>query len=141
MLRSTNNAAPEQLMRKPLALALVATLTSAIPVAARETGLSAEWTIDVNTVRAVRGDPIELGADGGMIGDRVLIDMHRSSDNATATLTLRCAAQRYSITTSGNQPVRHDAPVSDWPIAATLLTTYCARIDTLPSADKLYPII
>ncbi|MDZ4867068.1 MAG: hypothetical protein SGI91_07095 [Alphaproteobacteria bacterium] len=116
------------------ALALSGTLLGAASAfAANPTG--AEWSIDYSSIRVLRLNPMVIG--GGMSGDRVMIDIHRESDNVKGTLSISCVSDEYSLWTAESLLLASTRPLSDWPLAAQLAANYCVQVDHLPEAGNL----
>lgn len=122
-----------------LAIAVSAVVFGATPVAAQDWPVMHDfgWSVDFQSARVLRGNPIERN----QIGDRVIFDIWRSGDDSVGTLTLNCYLQRYSVRFVGQYPLSEDAPVSDSPFTTLLASEYCARIDGLPEAPRLIPVI
>jgi hypothetical protein len=119
----------------------VLSLGAATTLAAAAEGLdNDDWAIDVAGARVVRADAIELSADGGILGDRIVFDIRGKANGETGTLTLSCTAGRYAIAVLGVHPLTQLGATSDSPLVASLATTYCAKIDELPDASPMTPI-
>jgi hypothetical protein len=119
---------------------IAAALVSAIgAVAATAEGIDDNgWIIDHATARVIRADAIERGADGGILGDRIVFDL-RGKDGIAGTLTINCTTRRYAIVLSGREPLTQEGALSDAPLA-TSAAAYCEKIDALPAANPLTPI-
>lgn len=124
-------------MHARFALALSGTLLGA--ASAFATNLTGtDWSVDYGSVRVLRLNPMIVG--GGISGDRIMIDMHRESDNVKGTLSISCTTDEYSLWTAESLLLVTTQPLSEWPLAAQLAANYCTQIDHLPEAGKLTPL-
>src|SRR5262245_54507261 len=123
-------------MRARFVTSLCGTLICAATALAADLPVGPGWNVDISTARVLRLDPIVIG--GGLSSDRILFDAKR--DSAKGILSISCATKEYSLWAADDQLLVGVKPLSDWPLAAQLAETYCAKIDHLPQAGEVVPL-